>query len=368
MPEILSPAGSLEKLYYAIAYGADAVYLSAKKFGMRTASSNFSEKELLLARKLCKENNIKQYITLNGFLHNEDLEFLKIFLKKKELHPDAYIISDLGVIETVRKECDIPIHLSTQASCLNSYQANFWKDKGVSRIVLGRESTVQEAAKIKEKTNIEIEMFIHGSTCMSYSGHCVISNYTQGRDSNRGGCCHSCRFHYKEKGTFLSSKDMYSLDILQEFVKYGIDSLKIEGRMKGLLYLSVATLAYKQTLLDPSKAIFYKKLLDKVPNRELSHLNILEKTYSEVHLERQAHSSHQFLGNIIHQEGDYAYMDVKNSFSLNQKATLISPTHIEEISLDHIYDLDHQEIQRTKPSTVVKLKNKSLETYSLIVV
>jgi putative protease len=126
MPEILSPAGSLEKLYYAIAYGADAVYLSAKKFGMRTASSNFSEKELLLSKNLCKEKNIKRYITLNGFLHNEDLESLKVFLQKKELYPDAYIISDLGVIETVRKYCDVPIHLSTQASCINSYQANFW--------------------------------------------------------------------------------------------------------------------------------------------------------------------------------------------------------------------------------------------------
>jgi putative protease len=242
LPEILAPAGSLDKLKVAVLYGANAVYVGGQKFGLRTAAENFTPDELREGISFAHERGAKVYVVLNSFLHDKDLQELPDFVNfLGEVGADAVIVSDLGVVRTVRSLSNIPVHISTQASTLNVEAAKLWKKAGASRIVLGREVSVKEAGKIKREAGIEIEMFIHGSMCMAYSGNCVISNFTQGRDSNRGGCAHSCRFEYslegldtleKKKAYFMSSKDLEGLRVLPQFIEEGIDSLKIEGRMK----------------------------------------------------------------------------------------------------------------------------------------
>ncbi len=240
VPELLAPAGSLDKLKVAIDYGADAVYLAGLKFGLRSAAENFTTQELEEGVKYAHERGAKTYVVINGFLHDEDLAELPEFVKLlEELGVDAIIASDLGVIQTIKKHSSTPIHLSTQASCLNVSSAKFWKKQGVERVVLGREVSIKEAGKIKREAGVEVEMFVHGSMCMAYSGNCVISNFTQGRDSNRGGCAHSCRFEYslkfeneeeKRRAYFMSSKDLNGLAHLEEFIKEGIDSIKGGGK------------------------------------------------------------------------------------------------------------------------------------------
>ena len=201
VPELLAPAGSLEKLKVAVSYGANAVYLGGQKFGLRSAAENFTIEELEEGVAFAHERNAQVYVVLNSFFHDKDFDTLDEFIKELErLKVDALIVSDPGVISHISKNSNLEIHLSTQASCLNVESAKMWKRLGVTRVVLGREVTVAEAGKIKRESGLEVEMFVHGSMCMAYSGNCVISNYTQGRDSNRGGCAHSCRFDYKLEG------------------------------------------------------------------------------------------------------------------------------------------------------------------------
>lgn len=257
-PELLSPAGSLEKLKVSVLYGADAVYLGGQKFGLRQASDNFTYEELAEGVEFAHSRGVKVYVVINSFLHDKDIEELPEFLALLEdLKVDAVIVSDLGVISAISKQSSLVIHLSTQASCLNSEAARLWRKMGVERIVLGREVTIKEAAKIKRASGLEIEMFVHGSMCMSYSGNCVISNYTQGRDSNRGGCAHSCRFEYSidflndeasKKAYFMSSKDLEGINMLGEFIEAGIDSLKVEGRNKSHHYAGTISKVYSEAL------------------------------------------------------------------------------------------------------------------------
>ncbi len=287
IPELLIPAGSLEKLKVAVLYGADAVYLGGQKFGLRSASDNFSEYELRQGVSFAHAHHAKVYVVLNSFLHDDELGELPDFLRFLEsIGTDAVIASDLGVIETAKAHSSLPIHLSTQASCLNSLAASWWKGAGVERIILGREVSLAEAAHLRRSCGIELEMFVHGSLCTAYSGHCVISNYTQGRDSNRGGCAHSCRFEYNLKSpqfpgqlvaegtTFMSSKDLRGLELLGDFIRAGIGSLKVEGRMKSQHYLGTVTKVYRQALdlyrdgiLAPGPWESLAAELEKLPHR-----------------------------------------------------------------------------------------------------
>ena len=256
IPELLSPAGSLEKLKVCVLYGADAVYVGGSHFGLRAASDNLTEGELQEGVDFAHSRATKVFVTLNGFLHDEDLGRLPAFCRFLQgIGVDAVICSDLGVITVVREHSNLPLHLSTQASCLNSYSAKFWRRAGVDRLILGREISLVDARTIKEETGLEIELFVHGSLCTAYSGHCVISNYTAGRDSNRGGCAHSCRFEYSlqqgahhERSLFMSSKDLRGIELLGEYIAAGVDSIKIEGRMKGPLYAATTTKIYREAL------------------------------------------------------------------------------------------------------------------------
>ena len=290
--ELLAPAGNLDKLKTAVLYGANAVYLAGQKFSLRGASDNFSETELLEGVLFARKNNCKTYVTLNAFLHDQELKQLPQYVRFLEkCGVDAVIVSDLGVMTVVQQNSELAVHLSTQASCLNVHSAKLWKSLGAKRLVLGREVSLEEAGKIRKEAEIEVELFIHGAMCMAFSGNCTISNYTAGRDSNRGGCVQSCRFSYSAipdsaesadvspenlPSSLMSSKDLRGMDLLPEFLKTGVDSIKVEGRMKSSLYAATTTSAYSRALkwCDstskrewPEKLKELSSMLEKIPHR-----------------------------------------------------------------------------------------------------
>lgn len=268
-PELLAPAGSLEKLKTAINFGADAVYLGGSKLNLRAFADNFTDEQLKEGVEYAHARGKKVFITINVFPHNEDLEGLEDYLRKLyELKVDAIIVSDPGIIMTARETVpNLEIHLSTQANNVNWKSAEFWHKQGVKRIVMARELSLKEIENMKKKLpkSCEIEAFIHGSMCMSYSGRCVISNYMTGRDANRGQCAQPCRYKYylveekrpgeyfpvfeDEKGAYiLNSKDLCMIEHIPELVEAGIDSFKIEGRMKSSYYVASIVKAYRQAI------------------------------------------------------------------------------------------------------------------------
>ena len=269
-PELLSPAGNLEKLKYAINYGADAVYCALDRFGMRASAGNLSPEQLAEGLEYAHARNAKVYVTLNTMPRDRELDDLHEYARVlAEIKPDAYIISDPGVMDIIKESIpDAEIHLSTQASTVNSAAIRFWSRYGVKRVVLARELSLDEIktirANIPEET--EIECFIHGAMCISYSGRCLMSNYYTGRNANGGACAQPCRWKYFlreekhgetayaeqfEDGTYVfSSRDMRMIEHINDLVDAGIDSLKIEGRMKSAYYTAAITNAYKIALDD----------------------------------------------------------------------------------------------------------------------
>jgi putative protease len=380
IPELLSPAGSLEKLRVAVLYGANAVYLGGQKFGLRQASDNFTSDELVEGVEFAHQRGCLVYVVLNSFLHDKDLEELPPFLQLLEqLKVDAVIVSDLGVIATVQKHSKLVIHLSTQASCLNVEAALFWKEMGVSRIVLGREVTIQEAKKIKMATGLEIEMFIHGSMCMSYSGNCVISNYTQGRDSNRGGCAQSCRFEYSIdlknkdendqalKAFFMSSKDLEGIRLMQDFIDAGIDSLKVEGRNKSHHYAATISKVYSDALRTyqqnghflSSDMLLWEKELGKISHRDYTTGSLKEYAGSDSIYDERQHDEHEYVicGVVLEVIKDqYILLDVKSAFFPGDILELMPfKENIQCYQADFIRSLSDVAIEKTKPGSVVKL-------------
>ena len=288
-PEILSPAGDFEKLKAAVRFGADAVYVGGKSFGMRAASGNFTVDELREAVELVHSKGKKLYLTLNNLLHGDKYPELREFLTEiKDIGIDAYIIADLGVMTTVREIIpDAEIHISTQASICSPAAALAYARLGAKRLVLARELTLDEIKAIRDALpdDIELEAFVHGAMCVSYSGRCMLSNQILGRDANQGMCAQPCRWNYilyeekrpdmpipieqNENGTFImSSKDMCTVAIIPELVRAGIDSFKIEGRVKSAYYTAVVTNAYRMALdayfADPEGYVFDTKIMDEL--------------------------------------------------------------------------------------------------------
>jgi len=269
IPELLAPAGSLEKLKTAIDYGADAVYLGGNKLNLRAFADNFTNEQIKEGVEYAHKRGKKVYMTLNVIPHNGDLYGLEDYLKEiYSLEVDAIIVADPGIIATAREVVpDLEIHLSTQANNTNWRSAKFWYDQGVKRIVLARELTMKEINDIRENIpeECEIEAFIHGSMCMSYSGRCVMSNYMTGRDSNRGACAQPCRYKYylveekrpgeyfpiieDDKGSYImNSKDLCMIEHIPELMESGIYSFKIEGRMKSSYYVAAIVKSYRQAI------------------------------------------------------------------------------------------------------------------------
>ncbi|KOR51750.1 peptidase U32 [Clostridium botulinum] len=268
-PELLAPAGNLEKLKTAINFGADAVYLGGSKLNLRAFADNFTDDELQEGIKYAHDRGRKVHVTINVFPRNEDFNGLEEYLKKLyEFNVDAIIVSDPGIIMTARETVpNLEIHLSTQANTVNFKTINFWYKQGVKRTVLARELTLEEIKTIREKIekDCQLEAFVHGSMCMSYSGRCLLSNYMTGRDSNRGACAQPCRYKYylmeekregeyfpileDDKGTYImNSKDMCMIEHIPELVQSGIDSFKIEGRMKSSFYVATVVKAYREAI------------------------------------------------------------------------------------------------------------------------
>ncbi|MBO7148655.1 MAG: U32 family peptidase [Clostridia bacterium] len=295
-PELLSPAGNFEKMKSAILYGADAVYLAGNDFGMRAAADNFTNDELKSAIEYAHERGVKVYLTLNTMPHPDEYEALTDYLHfLKTTPPDAVICVDLGVISLVKEILpETELHISTQASVVSARSALMWQKLGAKRIVLARELTFDEILKIKAEIpeELELEAFIHGSMCISYSGRCLLSQHYTNRDANRGRCAQPCRWNfevYEEKrpddvlaleeyknGTFImSSKDMCMIEHIPELIKSGITSFKIEGRMKSAYYTAVVTNAYRMAidayLADPENYKYdpaWLRELDSVSHRE----------------------------------------------------------------------------------------------------
>ena len=267
-PELLAPAGSLEKLKIAFQYGADAVYFGGEAFSLRAAAQNFSFEDIKEGAELAHSLGKKIYCTVNVMPRNEGIEKLPEFLKSlEEAKVDAVLVSDLGVFRTVQKHTNLPIHISTQANTVNYEGCNMWHDLGAERVVLARECSLKEIKEIREHIpeELELEVFVHGAMCMSYSGRCLLSSYMTGRDSNRGACAQSCRWKYSlveekrpnqyfpieedQHGTYImNSKDLCMIKHIPELIKSGIHSLKIEGRMKSEFYVASVVKAYREAV------------------------------------------------------------------------------------------------------------------------
>lgn len=265
-PEILSPAGDMERLTTAVNFGADAVYLAGRSFGMRTSPSNFTQDELVKAVNFAHENNVKVYLTCNTLPINEEIDKLPDFIEHVKLAGvDAIIVADIGVMQIVKKYApEMEIHISTQAGVVNYLTAQTLYDLGAKRVILARELTLDDIATIRAKTDkkLELEVFVHGSMCVSFSGRCLISSYLTGRDANRGNCAQPCRWKYnlveenrkdqifpiieENGGTYLlNSRDLCMIEHISELIRAGASSFKIEGRAKSAYYVAVTTKAYK---------------------------------------------------------------------------------------------------------------------------
>jgi putative protease len=266
-PELLAPAGNMEKLQTAIHYGADAVYLGGRDFGLRNLADNFSVSEMASALEYCHSRKVRAYLTVNSYPHNDDLGRLEQYLAEVAALPfDAYIVADPGVIELVRElSPQRQLHLSTQANTINWRSARFWQRQGLSRINLARETTLDAIGETVTRTGMEVEVFVHGALCISYSGRCLLSSAMAGRDANQGECAHPCRWNYHlveeqrpgeyfpvqedDSGTFIfNSRDLCLLEHLPEIVSSGVSSLKVEGRMKGINYVASVLRVYRQAL------------------------------------------------------------------------------------------------------------------------
>lgn len=294
MPELLAPAGNLEKLVTAIHYGADAVYLGGKELSLRAKAGNFSVEEMARGVAFAHERGRKVYATVNILAHNEDLKNLQAsLLELQRCGVDGVIISDPGILKIARATIPkMPLHLSTQANVTNHAAAAFWFEQGVSRLNLARELSLEEIDAIAQKVEGELEVFVHGSLCISYSGRCMLSNYLTDRDANRGNCSHPCRFNYRlseekrpgqffpveedERGTYIfNSRDLCLLRMLPRLIASGVDSLKIEGRMKSIFYVGGVVRVYRAVLdylarlpesawSDPEKIVVPSQYLDEI--------------------------------------------------------------------------------------------------------
>ncbi len=381
--ELLSPAGSLEKLKFACLYGADAVYIGGKKFSLRANATNFSLEEIKEACDFAHHLNKKIYVTINIVFHNEDIKDLEeylIYLDKVGV--DAIIISDLFIGQIANKVVpNLKIHISTQLSVLNYEAVNMLKKLfNIERIVLGRELSRIEIKKIIEKTGIETETFIHGAMCAGYSGRCVLSNYWTNRDANRGGCAQICRFEFelydKNKNKVnnetlwtMSCKDLCMVNNIKDMIDIGITSFKIEGRMRSNYYIATLVHTYKNLIndifhntLSLEKSKYYEKVLNRCANRDSisQFYNSFPSTECQYYLEKEEISNQDFLG-IVLDYNEYTKevtITERNFFQPGDDVQIFGP-NIETITfkIPNIYDDKGNELDAARhPEEIIKFK------------
>lgn len=338
MVEILSPAGDLERLKWALIYGADAVYIGGYNYSLRANANNFSIDEIKEAVTFAHNLNKKVYVTVNILFHNEDLKNLDDYLiELSNANVDAFIVSDMAVIKRINElKLKPELHISTQESSTNKYTIKFWENLGATRVVLGRECSKLDMIDIKENTNAELEVFIHGAMCTSYSGRCVLSNYVTKRDSNRGGCSQVCRFTFNmdDNNDFqIASKDLSMIDYLEDLINIGVSSLKIEGRMRSMYYIATVVDSYKKVrdmvlnnTLTEEKLNYYKKVLNRVSNRE-NRPQFFDKepgVNEQYYTGREEASNQDFLG-LIKSSDDLVQIEQRNNFKIGDEIEVFGP-------------------------------------------
>ena len=310
--ELLAPAGDLERLKIAFDYGADAVYMGGRDFSLRANAKNFSLDDIKEAVEYAHNINKKVYVAVNIVFHNSDLEGLDEYLKKlKEYNVDAVIASDIVVVKKATS-IGLEVHLSTQASTMNYESANFWKKLGVARIVLARECNRDNIIRIKDESNLELEAFVHGAMCTSISGKCVLSNYCTNRDSNRGGCAQICRWTFDIDNTdetfSITPKDLNMIENIKDMINIGVNSFKIEGRMRSIYYIATVILTYRKIIdkiMDETITEGYLKyslnILNRCANRDSvpQFYNKLPGEEEQYFLGRDELSNQDFLGIVL---------------------------------------------------------------------
>lgn len=357
-PEILAPANSLEVLKTAVEYGADAVYIGGEMYGLRAKAKNFSAEDMKKGIEYAHSRGKKVYVTANITAHNRDLEGVRAYFHElKEIKPDALIISDPGVFSIASEVCpEIDIHISTQSNNVNYMTFRFWKDQGAVRVVTARELSLDEIGDIRDNIpeDLEIETFVHGAMCISYSGRCLLSNYFTGRDANLGACTHPCRWKYyimeekrpgeylpveeNERGTYIfNSKDLCMIEHIPELVKAGIDSFKIEGRMKTALYVAVVSRTYRRALddyfEDPEKyeknIPYYKEEIAKCTYRQFTTGFFFGPTTheSQIYDHNTYVKGYVYLGMISRVSSDGSgVFEQKNKFSVGDEVEIMKPS------------------------------------------
>ncbi|WP_081777629.1 peptidase U32 family protein [Anaerovibrio lipolyticus] len=398
-PELLAPAGNMEKLKMALIYGADAVYLGGKAFGLRAFGGNFDYDELKEAVDFAHKLGRKVYVTVNIFPHNSDMEKLPEYLAYlNEIKVDAMLIADLGIFTLAKKYApDTDIHISTQANNTNWVTVNTWADMGASRVVLAREMSLGEIRTIREKCSVELEMFVHGAMCISYSGRCLMSNYMTGRDANRGSCAQACRWKYAlveekrpgqyfpieedDRGTyFFNSKDMCLLPHIGDVIDSGVDSLKIEGRMKSVHYAASIVKAYRAAIdsycEDPEHFELKQEWIDELG--KVSHRQYTTGFYynkptedDQIYGTTSYEQTSDFVGLVLSYDEatGYAMVEQRNNMKKGQEIEVFQPNLPGyRMILDEMYNDEGELIDvAPHPQQLVKMKMaQPVEPYTIL--
>lgn len=391
-PELLAPCGDLEKLKIAVLYGADAVYFGGESFSLRAGAGNFTLDEMRKGVAFAHEHGAKCHLALNIFAHNEDIEPFTDYLNSiKDLGIDAFIAADPGVIDMISEIIpDAEIHLSTQANMTNYRTANFWYNRGIKRLVLARELTLSEIKEVRDNIpeDMELESFVHGAMCISYSGRCLLSNFMIERDANRGMCAHPCRWKYAlveeqrpgqyypieedNRGTYiLNSKDLCLIEHIPELVNAGISSFKIEGRMKSVFYVATIVSAYRKAIdsyfEDPEKYEFREEWMEelcKVSHREFTtgfyfhEPTNLDQNYRTSDYTRD----YSFIGLVKEYDPQtgFAVVEQRNKMVVGDRIEVFGPfSDFFEQEIEEMYDEEGEPIQSAPhPQQIIKIKMK----------
>ncbi|NLJ78307.1 MAG: U32 family peptidase [Tissierellia bacterium] len=389
-PELLAPAGDLEKLKMAIHYGADAVYLGGEQFGLRKTSKNFTLDEMKDGIEFAHRRDKKIYVTMNIVPHDEDLEGLDDYARRLyDIDVDGVIVSDPGIYSIINRTVpELPIHISTQASVTNYETIMFWYGLGIRRIVLARELSLSEIGSIVDRVpdDLEIETFVHGAMCISYSGRCLLSNYMAGRDANRGECAHPCRWKYNlveekrpgefypvyenERGTFIfNSKDLCMIEYIPELIQTGIGSFKIEGRVKSSYYVATVIRSYRaaidEYLADPENYIFDPIWLDEI--KKASYRDFTTGFYfdrptgkDQVSKTSSYIRNYDYIGLVLDYDEDakIATIEQRNRMFIGDRIEIFGPNrkHFTQ-SIDEMWDEDGDRIEvAPHPQQIIKMK------------
>lgn len=399
-PELLVPASSLEVLKTAVIFGADAVYIGGEAYGLRAKAKNFSKEDMIEGVKFAHNHNVKVYVTANILAHNRDLAGVREYFEElKEVKPDALIIADPAVFTIAREVLpDMELHISTQANNTNYGTYMFWYGLGAKRVVSARELSLAEIKEIRENIpdDLEIETFIHGAMCISYSGRCLLSSYMAGRDANQGACTHPCRWKYSvveesrpgeympvfenERGTYIfNSKDLCMIEYIPEILDAGIDSLKIEGRMKTALYVATVARTYRMAIDDclkseeyyRSRIPFYKEEIAKCTYRQYTTGFFFGKPNenTQIYDSNTYIREYTYLGIIEDVQGDLCKIEQRNKFVVGEHIEIMKPSGENvEVVVKRIVDMDgndREDAPHPKESLYIQLSEPA-EKYDLL--